>query len=410
MDLYGTIEGLLIWLISGINYYILNWLMDTVAGLLSWLLGIIDSFLAALGWNPHLEDWLTPLTDFIRDLPDFLLSDVIIDLLTLLVVGIIILVVVMVQIILFIYMERKIFARISDRHGPKYVGVIDHGFLQNIADALKLFLKEIITPEKSDKLLYHIAPVILVSSSVMILSAIPFSEGAFIARPRGGILFLMAMFSIAPIAILVGGWGSNNKYTLIGGMRSAAMMMSYEIPLLLSICAIVILAGSLDTFDIVHAQQDLGIWYGIPMALGFVIFMICIVAEVERIPFDLPEAEAELVEGWTTEYGGMRLGLIWFTEYLRMYAGAAIASILFLGGWSGPTIPVPLLDQLSGEIWITIKIYIIIVLFIWIRFSVPRVRTDQILHFGWRRLLPLAVINVFFAIVLKLFGDFMGWF
>jgi NADH-quinone oxidoreductase subunit H len=188
------------------------------------------------------------------------------------------------------------------------------------------------------------------------------------------------------------------------------MMMSYEIPLLLAIASVIILAGSFDLIDIVHMQQELGIWYGIPMFIGFIVFMICIVAEVERIPFDLPEAEAELVEGWTTEYGGMRLGLIWLTEYMRMYCGAAIGAILFLGGWSGPTIPIPGVDALSGEIWISIKIYLIILFFITVRFALPRVRTDQILHFGWRRLLPLAMLNVFIAIGIKLMLDVWGWF
>jgi NADH-quinone oxidoreductase subunit H len=410
MNLYSFIEGILVWVISGLNDLILGPLMEILATVVDLIFALIDGFFMLFGWDPNLQGTLEPLTMFIHDLPKFLLSDVIIDMLTLLITGIVILVLVMLQVIVIIYMERKIFGRISDRRGPKLVGFFDHGFIQQFADAIKLFLKEIITPDKADKLLYHIAPVILVSSTLMILTAIPFSEGFYLAAPEGGILFVMAMFAVAPIAILVGGWASNNKYTLIGGMRSAGMMMSYEIPLLLTIAAIVILAGSFNLIDIVHAQQELGVWYAIPMLLGFVIFLICIVAEVERIPFDLPEAEAELVEGWTTEYGGMRLGLIWLTEYTRLYCGAAIAAILFMGGWSGPTIPIWGLEAISGEIWISVKIYILVLLFIWIRWSLPRVRTDQILHFGWRRLLPLAMINVFIAIAIKFLGESWGWF
>jgi NADH-quinone oxidoreductase subunit H len=410
MDLYNVVQGILIWVIESLNDVILIPLLDLLGSLLNTLLELLDGLTGIIGLDTNLAGSLDPLVLFIKDLPQFLLSDLIMDILTLLIVGIVVLVLVMLQVIIFIYMERKIFGRISDRHGPKYVGILDHGFIQQLADAIKLFLKEIITPEKSDKFLYHIAPVILVSSTLMILAALPFSDGFYISAPPGNILFVMAMFAVAPIAILVGGWASNNKYTLIGGMRSAAMMMSYEIPLLLTIASVIILAGSFNAIDIVHAQQDFGVWYGLPLIIGFVIFMISIVAEVERIPFDLPEAEAELVEGWTTEYGGMRLGLIWLTEYTRMYCGAAIGAILFLGGWSGPTIPVPGLDALSGEIWISVKIYAIILLFIWVRWSLPRVRTDQILHFGWRRLLPLAMFNVFLAIAIKLFNDWWGFF
>ncbi|UCH89806.1 MAG: NADH-quinone oxidoreductase subunit NuoH [Thermoplasmata archaeon] len=410
MDIYQVVEAILVWIISGLGDTIITPLFGLLATIIEFFLSLIDGFFDLFGWDTDIVGFFEPLTSFIRDFTEFLLSDTVMSILTALVVGIVILVLVMLQVIIFIYMERKIFGRIGDRRGPKYVGLIDHGFLQQIADALKLFLKEIITPEKSDKMLYHVAPVILISSTLMILAALPFSEGFYISAPKGGILFIMAMFAVAPIAILVGGWASNNKYTLIGGMRSAAMMMSYEIPLLLTIAAVIILAGTFDSIGIVQAQSDFGMWYGIPMILGFIIFMICIVAEVERIPFDLPEAEAELVEGWTTEYGGMRLGLIWLTEYTRMYCGAAIGAILFLGGWSGPTIPVPGLDVISGEIWISVKIYIIILLFIWIRWSLPRVRTDQILHFGWRRLLPLALFNVFIAIGIKILGDMWGWF
>ena len=206
----------------------------------------------------------------------------------------------------------------------------------------------------------------------------------------------MAAFSIAPIGVLTTGWACNNKYTLIGGMRSAAQLMAYEIPLLLSMAGVFLVAGSFSPMDIVAQQQEVWLfgipmWNIIPQFLGFIVFMVCILAEVERIPFDLPEAEAELVEGWTTEIGGLRLGLTFAAEYIRGFVGAMIATVLFLGGWAGPFLP--------GEIWFLIKVYGILVFFIILRWTVPRIRTDQILLLGWKRLLPLSLVNLAIAIL-----------
>ncbi len=316
------------------------------------------------------------------------------------------------NVIIVVYLERKIAGRIMDRRGPMlslnslkeiasdlagyapeynwktttYAGI---GILQNVADGIKFFCKEIIVPDKADRLLYTIGPVIFISSSILLLVMVPFSPRIAASSAPLGLLVVMAAFSIAPIGVLTTGWACNNKYTLIGGMRSAAQLMAYEIPLLLSMAGVFLVAGSYNPMDIVVQQQ--GMWNVVPQFLGFIVFIVCMLAEVERVPFDLPEAEAELVEGWTTEIGGLRLGLVFAAEYIRGFVGAMIATILFLGGWSGPFLP--------GEIWFLLKVYGILIFFIILRWTVPRIRTDQILLLGWKRLLPLSLINLALAIL-----------
>ena len=325
----------------------------------------------------------------------------------------------MTNLILVIHLERKIAARIQDRRGPmlsfrslrevgedlsgnapswkfkeNYSGI---GILQNVADGIKAITKELIIPTKADKFLFTMGPIIFISSSVFLLALFPLSDRFAASSAPAGLMVIMAAFSIAPIGILTSGWASNNKYSMIGGMRSAAQLMSYEIPLLLSMAGVFLLAGSFDPVTIVEQQREstwlfgLPMWNIIPQFIGFVVFMVCILAEVERVPFDLPEAEAELVEGWTTEYSGIRFMFFLMAEYIRGFAGAAVATILFLGGWAGPW-PVP------PEIWFLIKVYLIIIFWIFIRWSVPRIRTDQILVLGWKKLLPLSLINILIVI------------
>ena len=271
------------------------------------------------------------------------------------------------------------------------------GILQNVADGIKAITKELIIPTKADKFLFTMGPIIFISSSVFLLALFPLSDRFAASSAPAGLMVIMAAFSIAPIGILTSGWASNNKYSMIGGMRSAAQLMSYEIPLLLSMAGVFLLAGSFDPVTIVEQQREstwlfgLPMWNIIPQFIGFVVFMVCILAEVERVPFDLPEAEAELVEGWTTEYSGIRFMFFLMAEYIRGFAGAAVATILFLGGWAGPW-PVP------PEIWFLIKVYLIIIFWIFIRWSVPRIRTDQILVLGWKKLLPLSLINILIVI------------
>lgn len=366
---------------------IIVWLVDLVNNLWYWLGDVLP--------------WV--FGDFFTGVGDFAASDGHIAVMTILLEVLVMLIIAIVNVLNFIWLDRKLSGRIFDFYGPYYVGYRIGGWLQNIADGMKLFVKEIITPKDADRLGFVLAPVIFVGSSFLILATIPLSpnlgvatnaDGAFVPA---GVLFAFAAFAIAPFSILLAGWSSNNKFTLIGGMRSAAQMMSYEIPLLLAVASVFLLAGDFGFVGIVDAQHD--IWFAIPLFIGFIVFLVCIAAEVEVTPFDLPEAEAELVEGWTTEYCGMRFGFFMMTSYLRGYAGGALATALFLGGWQGPAL-------IPDEIWFLIKAYCVFVVIEWMRWSVPRVRVDQILNLGWKRLLPLAMVNLLIAAALKT----MGWF
>ena len=373
-------------------------LFEFCYGLISWLVDLVNNLWYWLG--DFLPWWFG---DFFTAVGDLAASEGHIVVMTILLEVIVIVIVAFINVLNFIWLERKISGRIFDFYGPYYVGYRIGGWLQNLADGMKLFVKAIITPAKADKLGFLLAPVIYVSSSILILATIPLSENFAVATNDSGagvpagVLVAFAVFAIAPFSILLAGWSSNNKYTLIGGMRSAAQMMSYEIPLLLSVASVVLLAGSMDFNEIVAAQHD--VWFVLPLAIGFIVFLVCLAAEVERIPFDLPEAEAELVEGWTTEYSGMRFGLFMMTEYVRGYAGGALVTALFLGGWHGPAL-------IPDEIWFLIKAYIVFCVFVWMRWSLPRIRVDQILNLGWKRLLPLAMVNLLIAVALKS----MGWF
>ncbi len=375
MNLYEFCNGIIVWLVELVNN-IWYWLGDH----LPWVFG-----------------------DFFTWAGDLAASDGHIAVMTILLEVLVVLIVAIVNVLNFIWLDRKLSGRIFDFYGPYYVGYRIGGWLQNIADGMKLFVKEIITPKDADKLGFVLAPVIFVSSSFLILATIPLSPNFGVATNMdgdfvpAGVLFAFAAFAIAPFSILLAGWSSNNKFTLIGGMRSAAQMMSYEIPLLLAVASVFLLAGDFSFVGIVDAQHD--VWFAIPLIIGFIVFLVCMAAEVEVTPFDLPEAEAELVEGWTTEYCGMRFGFFMMTSYLRGYAGGALATALFLGGWQGPAI-------IPDEIWFLIKAYCVFVVIEWMRWSVPRVRVDQILNLGWKRLMPLAMVNLLIAAAMKT----MGWF
>lgn len=316
------------------------------------------------------------------------------------------------HVLLMIWVERKVVARLQDRRGPQISGFkTDYytggwrpwaGFLQQVADALKMIQKENITPRDADRWMFHLAPALFASTSVVVLVVLPFSETFYIARIPVGLLLIFAAFALTPLAILMAGWAQNNKYTLMGGMRAGALMMSYEIPLVLSFIAMVVLDGTLDPFIFVRDQSGpnmfpplarLGLpnWYFLsgPGFLAALIFLLAAVAELERIPFDLPEAEAELVEGWLTEYGGMRFGLIFGMKWLRNLIISALIVIVFFGGWSGPVLP--------QEAWFLIKVYAIYLVLVWVSWSVPRIRIDQVLSIGWRKLIPFTVLNIGFA-------------
>jgi NADH-quinone oxidoreductase subunit H len=358
-------------------------LWQLLAGLVHWLM--VDIIGPIVGWIGFLgvEHWLG--------------SAGVLYFITVILVVLIVFVVGMLVSITLIWQERKTLGRLMDRRGTQ-TGPL--GLFQNFADALKTLQKEIIVPESADMLVYNAAPIIIIGTSLFLFATIPYSQGFFASDSDLSLLLTFAIFSIVPFAVLLAGWASNNKYTLIGGMRAAAQLISYEVPMLLSVVGVVILAGSLSLNDIVFYQIQ-HIWLFIPLIIGFVVFLIAMVAEVERVPFDLPEAEAELVEGWGTEYGGLRFGLIMMSEYARGFVGAALAALLFLGGWDGPTFGI-----IPEGLWFLGKVFFIFFIFIWMRGAMPRVRTDQILSIGWKRLLPLAVVNIFIAIAFKT----MGWF
>jgi NADH-quinone oxidoreductase subunit H len=373
-------------------------LYDFCAGIIHWLVDLVNHLWYWLG--DHLP-WA--FGDFFNWLGDIAKSHANIALFAILFEVLIMVIIALVNVLNFIWIDRKWMGRMFDFYGPYYVGYRIGGWLQNLADGIKLFVKEVITPARADKPGLFLGIVIYVAASFLAVGPIQFSprfgvltSGSDTGIP-GGVLITFAFFAIAPFAILVAGWSANNKYTLIGGLRSAAQMMSYEIPMLLCVASVFLLAGDFSFVGVVSAQHN--IWFAIPLFLGFVVFLTCIVAEVEIQPFDLPEAEAELVEGWTTEYPGFRFGLTMMTSYLRGYIGGALVTTLFLGGWQGPAI-------LPDEIWFLIKAYLVFLVIEWMRWSNMRVRVDQLLNIGWKRLMPLAVINLLIAVVLKTMGVF----
>ena len=291
--------------------------------------------------------------------------------------------------------ERKVMGFMQLRHGPSHLGG-RFGLLQTVADVLKLLLKEDIIPKLADRPLFILAPVIAFTPAFMVVAALPFTEHLQFADIGIGLLYYIAISGISTIGIMAGGWASNNKYALLGGMRAAAQMISYEIPLVMSVVGIILLTGSLNLNDIISAQENY--WFILLQPLAFIIFVISSVAELNRTPFDLPEAESELVAGFHTEYSGFRWAFFMLAEYVYLFAMASLTTILFLGGW------LPLfsfLDFIPGAVWFAVKFSIVIFVMIWIRASFPRIRADQLMEFGWKVLLPLALANIFLTAVIN---------
>ena len=305
------------------------------------------------------------------------------------------------------------FATVDRVNNRSWMGYsIFPGFFQNVADGMKFLVKEHMVPQRADKLIFEVSPFLIVSSTLLILGIIPLSSGMYATNPELSILYAIAIFGIAPIGVFFAGWSSNNKYTLIGGIRSAAQLTAYEIPLLLTLLSVALLSGSFNIIESVHFQHSAGSWNLFLMPLGAGLFLLTMIAEVERVPFDMPEAEAELVEGWWTEYGGMRFGMLFMAEYIRTYAACFLFTHFFLGGWhlpfQGLISQIPLLGDayllIPGAIVVLVKAWLVFLLvFVWARFSLARIRTDQILEFGWRILLPLAVLQVVLAGIYRLY-------
>lgn len=319
----------------------------------------LRSFLDAVIGQPH-------LTEFIMDAAGVAM-----------ILGII-----LTSVIILVYAERKVSAYMQMRVGPNRVGPL--GLLQTTADMLKLLSKEDIRPTGVDKIIWGIAPLLLFIPAAAAYAVLPLDNGLVFADLNIGIFYFIAISAQVTIPFLMAGWASNNKYALLGGMRTVAQMISYEIPLVFSLLGVVMLVGSMKLGDIVAAQK--GMWFIVLQPLAFIVYVIAATAETNRTPFDLVEAESEIIAGPFTEYSGMRWSFFFLAEYANLVAVSALASTLFLGGWNGPWLP--------GWLWFVIKTVFMIYLFMWFRWTFPRLRVDQLMSFGWKILLPAALVNV----------------
>lgn len=294
-----------------------------------------------------------------------------------------------------IYFERKVLGYMQLRPGPTFTGKF--GLLQTVADVLKLLIKEDTIPEKADRPLFKVAPIIAFVPSFVVLATIPYSKNLYFADLDIGVLYYVALSSLSTIGIVLGGWASNNKYALLGAMRSAAQLISYAVPLVISAVGLVMLSGTMNLIGIVENQSGwFWNWNFIPQILAFVVFVISAIAELNRAPFDLPEAESELVAGYHVEYSGFRFAFYMLAEYVYMIAMSALITTLFLGGWHAPA---PFLEFIPGIIWFIIKFCFMFFFIIWLRGTLPRIRIDQLMGLGWKVLLPLSLANIFLTAV-----------
>ena len=281
-----------------------------------------------------------------------------------------------------IYIERRGMGRMQSRLGPNRTGPF--GLLQPVADALKVLLKENIVPSNADKIVHWLAPVVAFTPALLIFAVVPFQDGALLVDLNIGILYVVAISSVSTVGVFMAGWGSSNKYSLLGAMRNVAAVVSYEIPLVLAVLGVVMIAGSLSLNEIVLAQKNVP--FILLQPLGFLLFFMAGCAEINRSPFDLMEADSEIVAGFHTEYSGMKFAMFYLVEYAEALAISAIITTLFLGGWRGPVLP--------PWLWFVVKVVIVFFLMVWARTTLPRVRIDQLMAFAWKFLFPLALINL----------------
>lgn len=281
-----------------------------------------------------------------------------------------------------IYVERRLLALWQDRYGPNRVGPF--GTLQVVADMIKIFTKEDWIPPFADRVVFVLAPTVIMITVLLAFAVIPFSPRIVVVDLNIGLLFFLAMSSLGVYSVMLGGWASNSKFSLLGGLRAAAQMMSYEVFMGMSLMGVVLIAGSFRLSDIVDAQR--GLWFIIPQFLGFIVFFIAGLAETRRIPFDLPEAESELIAGFHAEYSGMKFGMFFVGEYIGITLISAMLVTLFFGGWRGPLLP--------PVVWFALKTFFFLCVFILLRATLPRPRFDQLMSFGWKAMLPLSLLNL----------------
>jgi|TARA_B100000795_G_scaffold267619_1_gene252864 NADH-quinone oxidoreductase subunit H len=293
---------------------------------------------------------------------------------------------VLVSVAMIVWLDRRVWAFVQKRQGPNVVGPF--GLLQSVADALKYVFKEIIIPASSNKIIFILAPIITMTLALIAWAVIPFNETQVLADINVGILYIFAVSSLGVYGIIMGGWASNSKYPFLGAIRSAAQMVSYEVSIGIIIINVLLCVGSLNLNDIIIAQKNM--WFVVPLFPMFVIFFISALAETNRPPFDLPEAEAELVAGYQTEYSGMMYAMFWLGEYANILLMCAMGSILFLGGWLSPIELYPF-NLIPGAVWLILKILLLFILFALVKATVPRYRYDQLMRLGWKIFLPLSL-------------------
>lgn len=339
--------------------------------------GLIRAWLAGIGFSAGWVDLVMVLVNFVA-----------------------VLVFVLLNVLFLVYMERRVAGFFQERLGPNRVG--PQGIFQTVIDITKLLGKEDIIPAGADKLIFKAAAYMIFVPSILLFVVIPFGEGMTVIDLNMGIFYMLAISSVTTMIILMAGWSSKNKYSLIGGMRAVAQMVSYEIPFVFSFLGVIMLTGSLKMSSIVEAQQNF--WFILLQPVAFLIFLIAGNAELNRGPFDLPEGEQELVAGYHTEYTAARFALFFLAEYTNLLSMSAIGATVFLGGWHGPWLP--------GWLWFFIKMYFLVFIFMWVRWTFPRIRIDHMMHFNWKFLLPLSLANILVTgIGIKVYQMFrvIGW-
>lgn len=333
---------------------------------------------------------LTPVFEWLNGLLQSIgLGSVANHIIALMVIGVMVFGFLSVMALFLVWWERKVSAHVQQRFGPMMTGW--HGVLQTIVDAIKLIQKEDVTPKVADRGVFFWAPVICFTCAFAAYVVIPFGKGLIVSDLNIGILYIIAITTFTVISLLMAGWGSNNKYALLGGMRSAAQGVSYEVPLVLSILGVVMTTGSMSMNDIVMAQSGWGgfRWNVFFQPLGFLIYLVAATAEANRTPFDIPEAEQELVAGFNVEYSGMKFAMFFLAEFVNMFTVSAIAVTVFLGGWNGPFLP--------SWMWFIGKTLFVVFIVMMFRWTYPRLRVDQLMEFAWKVLLPLAFLNIIYV-------------